>query len=67
MKKGDRVMIYEDPITRRLPEGEAELITMWSECDEGDDVLECRMVRFIGDEDEGCCLRTIRIDPPSAI
>lgn len=26
MKKGDRVMIYEDPITRQHPEGPAILI-----------------------------------------
>lgn len=26
MKKGDKVMIYEDPVTQLKPEGEAKLI-----------------------------------------
>jgi hypothetical protein len=33
LKRGDKVTVYEDPITRVKPEGEVELITIQDESD----------------------------------
>lgn len=34
LKHKDKVMIYEDPISRKKPEGEAELIVLMDENDD---------------------------------
>jgi len=43
MKKGDIVMVYEDPITQEKPEGEAELV----QCLVGYGILEYWEVKFL--------------------
>jgi len=52
MKKGDKVMVYEDPITMQKPEGEVELLrllqTATAEATPGK-VLQRWSVRFCSD------------------
>ncbi len=58
MKKGDIVMIYEDPITKKKPEGEAKILTV-SLHDVSDPKIigySCD-VRFI--EDGDLCVRKV--------
>jgi hypothetical protein len=45
MKKGDIVMVYEDPLDEHKPEGKAELLKKLI----ADSGLECWAVRFIDD------------------
>jgi hypothetical protein len=36
LKPGDRVMIYHDPETKQKPEGEATLMRLWYQIEEGE-------------------------------
>lgn len=45
LKKGDRVVIYDDPITKKRPEGTAHLVLQRSD----DRELQRWVVRFEGD------------------
>ena len=56
MKAGDRVMIYEDPLTKKKQEGMATLMELQA-CDPGDGRLEYWLVHFDGDK--GYYYRTI--------
>jgi hypothetical protein len=52
MKKGDKVMVYQDPVTCEKPEGEATVTrvlgeTLWLD-GKGRKTFDC-MVRFKGD------------------
>lgn len=58
MKKGDKVMIYEDPITEQKPEGVATLIKELSR-DTGYG-LSCWEVRFDGDDPSETFGRSIK-------
>lgn len=60
MQPGDIVMIYQDPITQKDPEGRATLVRQISP-DEGDG-LSRWVVRF-WDDPEACYVRTIYVDP----
>ena len=46
MKKGDTVMVYEDPLTEQKPEGEAVLLKRQDFCLNG---MERWQVRFVSD------------------
>lgn len=48
LKQGDKVMVYQDPITQQNPEGEAVLLQ--KEIDDLADGLEYWQVSFEGDE-----------------
>lgn len=60
MKKGDHVTIFEDPITRELPEGEAVLVRKVGEMEDVavDWHFEDWQVRF----PDGTFRRRIRVD-----
>ena len=55
MKVGDTVMVYEDPITKAKPEGEATIQYIWHETDEAITAT----VEFTSDMAEGPFYRTI--------
>lgn len=52
MKKGDIVTIYEDPITKKNPEGKAKLVnrldedSIWT----GEYLIDVWSVRFLGEK-----------------
>ena len=49
LKRGDKVTIYQDPITELRPEGTARLIRKLGHDDGGSFTLERWIVRFEGD------------------
>lgn len=62
MKKGDVVMVYEDPITEKKPEGKATLVRFIDTDNDGYVVLKRWEVMFADDEFGGrtVCDRAIR-------
>lgn len=61
MKKGDKVRIFEDPITRQKPEGMATLIKLEFVSDSVPRAERWR-VRFEGDEPNETYSRTIFLE-----
>jgi hypothetical protein len=66
MKKNDVVMVYEDPLTRRKPEGQARLVKYegsYPICGEGSvSHLERWIVEFINHEEDGGLHRLIKTE-----
>lgn len=58
MKRGDIVQVYQDPLTREMPEGSAMLLKHL-----GDDAgCQIWKVRFVEDHPHQVCIRRILAD-----